>query len=245
MTVLPQVPIGIVAHYSRHERAERLSELIDAELIAVDNGGVGAGKNHEVCYEWLSESKDPWVVVMEDDAIPVKDFRNQLNACLKAAPRTGLMSLYLGRARPPHWQISIARVIAGDENYFLASELLHHVAVAIRPNLIPGMLKYIRNETPYGDGKLPIDEALGFWARSLSMPVVYSNPSIVNHDSRTKSLIKKHVSQHKTDDGTRSENDGRKAWRFGPREEWTTTTAVIPNPILRNPAASGASPLKR
>lgn len=245
MTILPLVPVGIVAHYSRHERAERLAESIDAEIVAVDGGGIGAGKNHELCYEWLAESKAAWVVVMEDDAIPVKDFRNQLNACLQAAPKTGLMSLYLGRSRPPHWQLSIAQVIARDENFFVASELLHHVAVAIRPNLIPGMLKFIRNETAYAEGKLPIDEALGFWARSLSMPIAYANPSIVNHDSRTKSLIKKHVSQHKTDDGTRSENDGRKAWRFGPREEWKTTVAVIPNPIMRNPAASSSSPLKK
>ena len=245
MTVLPLTPIAIVAHHTRHERAGRLAELIDAELVSVDEGNLGAGKNHERCYEWLADSPHPWVVVMEDDAVPVKNFRTQLNACLKAAPKTGLLSLYLGRSRPPHWQISIARVIAGDENFFLASELLHHVAVAIRPALIPGMLHFIRNETAYGDGKLPIDEAIGFWARSLSMPVAYSNPSIVNHDPLTRSLIKKHLSQHKTDDGTRPENDGRQAWRFGPREGWKTTTAVIPNPILRNPAASGASPLKR
>ena len=241
----PQVPIGVVAHFSRHERAERLAESVDAEIIAVDNGGLGAGKNHESCYEWMSESKAPWVLLLEDDAIVCKDFRNQLNACLAAAPPTGLMSLYLGRARPPHWQISIMRVIAGDENYFLASELLHHVAVAIRPRMIPAMLKFIRNDTAYADGRLPIDEAVGAWARSKSMPVVYSNPSIVNHDSRTKSLINTHVSKHKTEDGNRKENETRKAWRFGPREEWKTTTAVIPNPVMRNPAGIGASALKR
>ena len=245
MSVLPQVPVGIVAHYSRHERAEKLAELIEAEIISVDHGGIGPGKNHELCYEWLAESKAPWVVLLEDDAIPVKDFRTQLNAVLRAAPKTGLMSLYLGRSRPPHWQISIARVIAGDENYFMASELLHHVAVAIRPNLIPGMLKYIRNDTAYADGKLPIDEAVGAWARSLSMPIVYSNPSIVNHDARTGTIIKRHVSQHKTDDGKRASDDSRKAWRFGPREEWQTTIATIPNPIMRNPAASSSSPLKK
>lgn len=241
----PLVPIGIVAHHSRRDRAERLAELLDAEVVAVDQGNVGAGRNHELCYEWLAHTDAPWVVLLEDDAIPCKGFRSQLSKVLRAAPNTGLLSLYLGRSRPPHWQISIQQVIARDENFLTASELLHHVAVAIRPALIPAMLNFIRADPDYSAGQLPIDEAIGRWARSIWMPVAYAHPSIVNHDNRLGTVIRRHVSQHKTDDGRRSAGDLRKAWAFGTRESWQTTTARIPDPASAYPAAVGASPLKR
>jgi hypothetical protein len=234
----PLIPVGIVAHHSRHERAARMAEALDAEVIAVDTGGVGAGRNHEHCYEWLAESTAPWVVLLEDDAIPVKNFRDQLHAVLRAAPATGLISLYLGRSRPPHWQPSIAQVIASDQHFLMASELLHHVAVAIKPALIPIMLRFIRNETPYGDGKLPIDEAVGRWARAASMPVAYSHPSIVDHDARLGTLIASHVSQHTTDNGQRPPHETRKAWAFGVRADWETTTATIPDPLNAYPAGA-------
>lgn len=240
----PLIPIGIVAHHSRHERATRMAELVDAEMIAVDEGGVGAGRNHEHCYEWLAESTAPWVVLLEDDAMPVKDFRRQLHAVLRAAPETGLLSLYLGRTRPPHWQLSIAQVIARDEHFLMATELLHHVAVAIRPTLIPVMLRYIRQETPYGDGRMPIDEAIGRWARAASMPIAYCHPSIVDHDARLGTLIQRHLSQHKTDDGHRPAHETRKAWVFGVRDSWETTTATIPDPLNAYPAGAAARPLK-
>lgn len=241
----PLIPIGIVAHHSRHERADRMAELLDAELVAVDEGGVGAGKNHENCYEWLAESSAPWVVLLEDDAMPVKDFRNQLMQVLQAAPKTGLLSLYLGRARPPHWQLSIAQVISRDEHFLMASELLHHVAVAIRTDLIPAMLDHIRSDQDYRRGELPIDEAIGRWARSRKMPIGYCHPSIVDHNHRLGTVIRQHVSQHKADDGHRRAAEERKAWAFGVRPRWETSTADIPDPLNAYPAGAGASPLKK
>lgn len=233
---LPLVPIGIVAHYSRQERAERMAEILDAEVVSIDQGNVGPGSNHERCYEWLADSKAPWVVLLEDDAMPVRDFRVHLGKVLAAVPNsTGLLSLYLGRSRPPHWQLSIAQVIARDENFLLASELLHHVAVAIRPALIPAMLNFIRNDTAYSAGKLPIDEAIGRFARSVQMPVAYCHPSIVDHNVKLRTVIKRHVSQHQTETGDRDTDarDLRKAWVFGHRKQWQTTTARIPDPLPR------------
>ena len=224
--------IGIVAHYSRWDRADRLSKKIDAEVVTVDyDGKVGAGANHEQCYEWLFEtSTAPWCIVMEDDAIPVDGFRDQLSRVLASAPNTGLLSLYLGRFRPPHYQASIARVIAREENFFTCRELLHHVAVAIRTPLIPQMLAYIRTDTRYRAGKLPIDEAIGQWARSVRMPVAYCHPSIVNHDTRLTTVIPRHVSRHRDDDGSRPTTDLRQAWAFGTRKVWKKSVAVMPEP---------------
>lgn len=223
--------IGVVAHHTRQERAERLAEAIDAEMVSVDMGGLGAGGNHERCYEWLAESAPPWSVVLEDDALPVKGFRAQLGAVLGAAP-TGLVSLYLGRSRPPHWQASIARVITGDENFLTGTELLHHVAVAIRTPLIPAMLAFIRADDDYRNARLPIDEAIGRWSRAVSIKVSYAHPSIVNHDHGLSTVIRRHVSQHRFETGKRGRPEHRKAWAFGSRQRWEPTVAVIPEPAI-------------
>ena len=224
--------IGVVAHHARYERATLLADRVRAEVVSVDSDGkLGAGANHEACYQWLAETSEaPWCVLLEDDAVPVKDFRNQLNQVLRAAPNTGLLSLYLGRFRPPHWQPSIARAITGDQHFLMASELLHHVAVAIRTPLIGAMLHHIRADRRYQIGRLPIDEAIGGWARAASMKVAYCHPSIVNHDTRLNTVIAKHVSQHTGDSGQRPRTELRQAWAFGSRPAWETSTAAIPEP---------------
>lgn len=223
--------IGIVAHYSRWDRAGKLADHLDAEVVAVDyDGKVGAGRNHEHCYDWLAQADTPWAVLLEDDAVPVKGFRDQLSQVLRNAPDTGLLSLYLGRFRPPHWQSSIARVIATDAHFLMGTELLHHVGVVIRTPLIPAMLAFIRADRQYQTGKLPIDEAIGRWARAASVRVAYTHPSIVNHDTRLDTVIAKHVSQHKTESGHRPRTELRQAWAFGSRQDWQPTTAAIPEP---------------
>lgn len=198
-----------------------------------EDGKTGPGLNHERCYRWLSDYTDaPWSVILEDDAVPVRNFRNQLSAVLRSAPDTGLMSLYLGRYRPPHYQPSIARVIATDNHFLLAQELLHHVAVVIRTELIPEMLTFIRADGDYRRKKLPIDEAIGLWQRSRGQPVVYCHPSIVNHDTNLRTVIDRHVSRHKGETGRRPHVEVRQAWAFGVRQDWSgDRVAEIPEPV--------------
>lgn len=223
--------IGIVAHHSRHERATLLADAIGAEVVTVDTDGrIGAGQNHEQCYEWLACADSPWAVVMEDDALPCKGFRDQLDKVLRSCP-TDVISLYLGRTRPPHWQPSIAKVIGGDHHYLLASELLHHVAVAIKTPMIPALLHHIRTDTAYRLGKLPIDEAVGRFCRENQIRVGYSHPSTVNHDASLPTVIQRHVSQHRGESGKRNGRLPRQAWAFGSRTSWSRElVAAIPEP---------------
>ena len=223
--------IGIVAHYSRQNRAARLAEAVGAEVVVIDQGGLGAGSNHEVCYEWLAETNAPWSVILEDDALPCKGFRDQLQQVLLSSP-TNILSLYLGRTRPPHWQPSIAKVIGGDHHYLIGTELLHHVAVAIRTPMISAMLHHIRTDNPYRLGQMPIDEAVGRYARASGTHIGYSHPSIVNHDANLPTVITRHLSQHKGETGKRTDRLPRQAWAFGVRKSWDRKiAAAIPEPV--------------
>lgn len=225
------IAIGIVAHHTRHERASRLADLVGAEVITLDQGGLGAGSNHEVCYEWLAETNAPWSVILEDDALPCKGFRDQLQQVLLSSP-TNILSLYLGRTRPPHWQPSIAKVIGGDNHYLIGTELLHHVAVAIRTPMIPAMLHHIRTDNPYRLGQMPIDEAVGCYARASGNRIGYCHPSIVNHDANLPTVITRHLSQHKAETGKRTGGLPRQAWAFGVRNGWDPKiVATIPEPV--------------
>ena len=224
------IAIGIVAHHSREGRAYKLADFVEANVVAMDTGGFGAGKNHEACYEWVADLNEPWSVIMEDDAVPVTSFRQQLDQVLRASP-TPITSLYLGRSRPPHWQPSIAQVINRDVHFLVGTELLHHVAVAIRTPLIPSMLDHVRADTKYQRRKLPIDEAIGRWARSVSVKVGYARPSIVDHRDDIPTVITRHVSQHSANEsGHRKAGEARRAWAYGTRKRWEKTFAVIPEP---------------
>lgn len=217
------IPLAIVAHKSRSLRAEKLADVLKAEFIATDDGTLGPGANHDVAWQWHSQDNaSPWSVVLEDDAVPVKGFREQLAMALEAAP-SPVVSLYLGRGRPPHVQPAIMRVAATEANWWQAHTLLHCVGVAIKTALIGDMLaERIRG--------LPIDESIGNWADYRQLIVSYCNPSIVDHDYRLPTTILERTSGYAGETGERPEV--RKAWKFGKRDRWNSSAVWIPDPAV-------------
>ena len=228
------IPIAVVAHTSRLPRAEALADAVKAELLTIDNGTAGPGYNHLVAWEWLAESwrdgsGNPWSVVLEDDALPVQGFQEQLKAVLDKSP-CDVVSLYLGRGRPPQWQTSIQRVITEDVHFYRAPELLHHVGVAVRSKYVATMLTQLNRVDL---SRVPIDEAIGKWVRQRRKTVAYCHPSIVDHDHRMTSTIMEHTSRHKTESGERNDpREIRKAWAFGSRRRWNSSVKDMPPPTM-------------
>jgi len=192
--------IGIVGHTSRHQQVLNLAGTIGAEHVSIDDGTLGCNRNHLKVWTHLAEhSTSEWATVLEDDAIPCDNFRDQLDQALAVAP-TPIVSLYLGRQRPYGYQDRIAAAINTDACWLLAPRLLHAVAVAIRTNLLADMLTTLPTN-------IPIDRAISAWAPHT---VAYTNPSLVDHRDGTPVA-------HPT--GTRQ--PGRIAWRTGTRTAWT------------------------
>src|SRR5512139_644190 len=211
-----RVCIGVVAHTSRKTMAEQLAEQVSAATVAVDDGRLGCRGNHLQVWKYLAAHDSDWTVVLEDDAVPVDDFRHQLHQALTHTP-CPVTSLYLGTGRPPHWQTrirdAVAKAHANDASYIVTTHLLHAVAAAVKTPLIPHMLAHIEAKQ-----YLPIDEAISQWAKRAGHSIAYTMPSICqHHDGPT--LVK-----HR--DGS-PRNKPRKAWTVGVRTTWTAQAVTM------------------
>jgi GR25 family glycosyltransferase involved in LPS biosynthesis len=195
-------------------QARQLSDAVGPAHIAIDDGALGCEGNHHRVWRQLSHSDTTWTVVLEDDALPVDGFREQLGSVLAAAPAP-IVSLYLGRSRPPQWQQRIERATYAatvrDACFIVHSRLLHCVGVAIRTAMVGDMIDAIGGNACRG---LPIDEAISAWARANRYGVAYTWPSLVDHANGPT------VAFHR--DRAPRNDLPRRAWRTGTRSHWGT-----------------------
>lgn len=200
------ITIGVVADPRRTEMAQRLGDAVAADYISFDSDRQGCTWNHRKVWctlAELTEGSDGWCVVLEDDAVPVEGFREQLALALAAAPAR-IVSLYLGRGyiEDRYIESMLARAYVQGANWIVThGRILHAVALAVHTDLMPSLVQNLPT------GNQPIDRALSLWARREGHRVAYSTPSLVEHDD-CKSLVTRY---------TRAE---RKAWRVGTRDQW-------------------------
>lgn len=202
------MPIGIVSHVAREAQADELAAKVGASIVSVDPGQLGCELNHAWTWQATAELGGEYTCILEDDAIPVDDFNEQLEMILRVTPAP-IVSLYTGMRRPPQHQAAIRNALQrADEigaDFIVAQDCLHAVGLVMRPDLVPD---FLANRKP----GLPIDQAIGRWAKMRGYPIAYPVPSIVNHaDGQT--LIKHMDGQPRA--------KGRVAWRFGSRKAWT------------------------
>ena len=211
--------IGIVAHLSRVGQAGDLANEVGPAHIAIDGGELGCEGNHHRVWRHLAKRDTSWSVVLEDDAVPVPAFRDQLDSALAVAPAP-IVSLYLGRARPPQWQQRIERATYAatgrDASFIVHNRLLHCVGVAINTALITNMIDAVAGNACRG---LPIDEAISAWAKANGYPVAYTWPSLVDHANGPSVAIHR--------DRVPRDDLPRKAWRAGTRTRWGTAQVAM------------------
>lgn len=201
------IALGIVAHQARQVDASCLADTVNAAVVSVDTGRLGCDNNHKAVYRQLMGCGTEWVCVLEDDVIPVINFGGQLAKIAASAP-TPIVSLYLGRQRPPQYQARIADAIAKahahDAHYIVTDRLLSAQGVLMATRLVPDMLDKLR--------WLPIDEGISRWAQRAGHRIAYSVPSVIEH--RDGPTLVRHR------DG-KPRPPGRTAWTVGTRSVWT------------------------
>jgi hypothetical protein len=216
--------VVVVAHPDRAHWADALAAATHAAHICMDDGGaLGCYNNHVAAWKWHAQHSDHgWAVVLEDDCLPVVDFVSQLDSALAAAPpAVSIVGLYLGRHRPPQYQIHVAAAVidAAESNHawIIADppRLLNAVAVAIRAELAASMAAYLSRIH-----NLDIEDAITRWA-DLRHVIAYTAPSLVDHRDTPS------IAAHR-DGATRL--PGRVAYRTGGRDNWTTHPTVMKLP---------------
>ena len=207
---------GIVAHKLRRTMADELAKKVDACYVSVDEGDFGVNANHQRVWDSLGKTSVDWAIVLEDDAVPVDGFLEEATAALATAPAS-VVSFYLGKLRPPNWQMKIRDALAkaevNDASWIVGTHLLHAVAVAVPIRLIPSMINHMERRR-----YLPPDQAIGNWARANQHLIAYTHPSLVDH--RDVQSIATHI-----DPAPRK--PGRVAWEIGTRGSWTTDSVAL------------------
>jgi len=199
------ISIGVVADARRGEMGTRLARQVEADYLSVDSGSLGCTGNHSAVWKWHADHPADWNVVLEEDALPVDRFRDQLTAALAVAPAS-IVSLYLGRGyiEDRRMEALLHSADTTGSHWVVAhGRILHAVALAVRGDLLPSMTtRFPLRRTQQ------IDRVLSQWARSHGHRVAYSVPSLVDHADEP-SLV------------TRYRRLPRKAWRIGSRDDWS------------------------
>lgn len=203
---MPSLSIAICAHVARKQQAQDLSRQLLCP-IALDEGDRGAVVNHDMALRLAAMVPADWVIVMEDDALPIPDFRQQAAAALDTCPAP-FASLYYGYLGSPDGDIG-AQLTEGDPNWFMRQGLSSAVCVAIRYEKVGSVLNQVRQITE----ELPADHR---WAEAFNALghrwVPHVNPSLVDHADEG-SLI-----------AGNTEGFPRRAYRVGGRGQWTGST---------------------
>lgn len=180
----------------------KLSDQVSAQFLSVDNGTLGCTGNHLAAWKWHADNPSRWAVVLEEDAVPVDDFREQLTAALDVAPAP-IVSLYLGTGyiEDARTAALLKHADAADTNWIITrGRVLHAVALAVRHDVLSSMICDLHRSAQ-------IDRELSRWARRRGYDVAYSHPSLVDH-ADIPSLV------------TRYRRSQRRAWHLGTRNEW-------------------------
>lgn len=189
--------IAIVAHHSRRAMANDLASKLEADSIFMDEHSAGANANHLRALSWAAEQSDR-VIIIEEDALPVDDFRDKAQDCLARFP-DDMLSFYLGTGRPPQYQMQIAeRLIVADKtqaDYITLQRLIHGVCYSVPPQHIERVLSR-------WDNSKPADYAVG---DAYGGAVVYPCYSLVDHADLL--TVERHP-----DNEPRTER--RRAWRL-------------------------------
>ena len=222
------VPVAIIAHDKRKQMATRLCNTVGAEAIVWDNHNQGCEATHAKAWDYLQHATEPWAVFLEDDAVPVDFFREQLAQVLAVAT-TPIVSLYLGRGRPDQWQLPISAVIGTEACFIRSDTLLSTVGYAVQTPLLRDMAHNVLRISYLRQMELP--EAITRWAKDRGYKVSYSRPSIVDHLD-----IKPIINTEDRYDG-QERTELRKAWLFDwrPSGTWNSSWVELPHYDLDRP----------
>lgn len=206
---MTEFAIAITTHPERLYRGSALARELGAQLF-VDTGQ-GELANHAAAWAGAAASTDGWVVVLEDDALPIEGFREHLADCLAHAMH-GVVSLYVGRDARAGLQrkIRIARAVAAERGaaWLMFQRTYWGVGLAAPAPLAREIAEFLPHRS------LPYDQALSEWTKDRAVNVFAPVRSLVDHDDELPSLV------------WDTPREQRVAWEVG-APEWNTSVVRV------------------
>lgn len=182
------VSLAIMADPRRRTSTEKLyAKLVDQGLTPK----VVYDENHDgewvTCIRAIKEygKNAQYHVILQDDAIISENFRVNLENAIKHSPEETLISLYLGQTRPYPEKSRLVYRDGKDSSWIKLSTLYWGVGFAMPTKHIEPFL-----EQSARDSHHMLDRRIGRFYQRNDLDVLYTNPSIVDHDYKLGTLIK-------------------------------------------------------
>ena len=212
--------IGIAAHITREPMAMNLMDQVGAEVLNVDevvgrkrqDAITACANNHLTVMRRLSElAKDEWCIILEDDALPISNFRARAEDALRYA-RSPLIGFYIGRAGTPYNLGILQEAFSTETAWVVTNHMLNAVAYAIRSDVLQSVIDRYAGCSPAQTVEARISEwAAGNRRFTYGEPrFYYTAPSLVDHWDG-ESLVNPDV-----------DSQIRKAWAIGAPRNWNT-----------------------
>jgi hypothetical protein len=187
-----KVSASIMAHPVRSEEVAELTATLDRRVTVYwDPEGPPSGNSDRVWRTarnaWLLADQDAdWHVLLQDDALPCRDFLAGLEQALEYVPSDCVVCPYLGMGRtvPARWGNMARAADSAQASWIRTGKLMWGVCIALPVRSIPEMIE--RADRRAG---VPDDMRVAGWADRTGREVWYPWPSLVDH-RRTPSLTK-------------------------------------------------------
>lgn len=223
MTTADSLLIGIASHSSRRSVAQGLAHRVDAQVLNVDDtqdatfeeAVAACAANHLQVLRQLQclVIDRTWCIVLEDDALPVADFRIHAAAALSHVP-SQLAGFYIGIAGAALNLEALQNARTQGVAWATSNHLVSAVAYAIRSDILPAVIgRWNDNCNP----ETTVEGRITTWSHERrggsSYPrFYYTVPSLVDHSTADSIIF------------PGSDAEYRKAWCVGVATDWGTPT---------------------
>lgn len=225
---------SIMAHPDRAAEVHELLAALDRPVqVAWDDEGPPSGNADRVWRTarrgWsLADPEADWHVLIQDDAVPCRDFLAGLERALAFVPQDAVVSPYLGTGRnvPIRWEALARAAETKGAPWVRSTKLMWGVCIALPVPLIPEMIEYADRRA-----RVPDDMRVAGWAEKTQREVWYTWPSLVDH--LTISSLTKHKARERV---ARRHHEGSAL-----EINWTGHAVTDPMLVRRNPSRSAPS----
>lgn len=183
-----KISISIMASPARKEHAEALYEMVksmpfSSSTIIWDEHS-DEWETGERGLRWHTDSD--FSCQIQDDAIISRHFYENVKSAIENAPYETLISFYTGTVRPRPTQVLEAVRMAQEtgSSFIQGVRLWWGVGFAIPTKQIIPMLDFVKNYKT-----MKYDDRIGSYYAQTGLGVLYTFPSLVNHNYLIGSLI--------------------------------------------------------